>query len=85
MVTACLHRVLLNSENMDTSEFVEFAKATIDYVADYNETLRSRTVLPDVEPGYLIKLLPKEAPQKSEKWQEVFKDLERCIMPGVNC
>ncbi|KYN11806.1 Aromatic-L-amino-acid decarboxylase [Trachymyrmex cornetzi] len=68
---------------MDTSEFVEFAKATIDYVADYTNTVRSRNVLPDVEPGYLSKLLPKEAPQKSEKWQEVLKDVEKYIMPGV--
>lgn len=77
-------RVLLNLENMDTSEFVEFAKATIDYVADYNDSVRSRNVLPDVEPGYLSKLLPKEAPQKSEKWQEVLEDVEKYIMPGVN-
>ncbi|KYN00781.1 Aromatic-L-amino-acid decarboxylase [Cyphomyrmex costatus] len=68
---------------MDSAEFVEFAKATIDYVANYTDTVRSRNVLPDVEPGYLSKLLPKEAPQKSEKWQEVLKDVERCIMPGV--
>lgn len=75
--------VLLNSEDMDTPEFVEFAKATIDYVADYTESLRDRNVLSDVEPGYLSKLLPKEAPQTSEKWQEVLKDVEQHIMPGV--
>ncbi|XP_011693364.1 PREDICTED: aromatic-L-amino-acid decarboxylase-like isoform X2 [Wasmannia auropunctata] len=68
---------------MDTSEFVEFAKATIDYVADYTETLRSRNVLPNVEPGYLSKLLPQEAPEKSEKWQEILKDVEQYIMPGI--
>ncbi|KAL0115752.1 hypothetical protein PUN28_010937 [Cardiocondyla obscurior] len=68
---------------MNTSEFVEFAKATIDYVADYTDSLRSRNVLPDVEPGYLSKLLPNEAPEKSEKWQEVLKDVEQYIMPGI--
>jgi len=73
-----------SEKDMDTPEFVEFAKATIDYVADYTESLKSRNVLPDVEPGYLSKLLPKEAPQKSEKWQEVLKDVEQFIMPGVN-
>lgn len=69
---------------MDTTEFVEFAKATIDFVADYTETLRNRNVLPDVEPGYLSKVLPEQAPQKSEKWQEVLKDVEQYIMPGVS-
>lgn len=69
---------------MDISEFVKFAKATIDFVADYNETLRNRNVLPDVEPGYLSKLLPEQAPQKSEKWQKVLEDVEQYIMPGVS-
>ncbi|XP_014477245.1 PREDICTED: aromatic-L-amino-acid decarboxylase-like [Dinoponera quadriceps] len=68
---------------MDTSEFVEFAKTTIDFVADYNRNLRDRDVLPSVEPGYLSKLLPEEAPHKAEKWQEVLKDVEQYIMPGM--
>lgn len=71
--------------NMDTSEFTDFAKATIDFVADYFTNLRNRSVLPDVEPGYLIKALPKQMPEKSEKWQEVLKDVEQYIMPGVSC
>lgn len=69
---------------MDTPEFVEFAKATIDYAANYTENLRNRNVLPDVKPGYLSELLPKEAPQTPEKWQEVLEDVEQYIMPGVN-
>ncbi|EFN80849.1 aromatic-L-amino-acid decarboxylase [Harpegnathos saltator] len=68
---------------MDTEEFVEFAKKTIDFVADYNKNLASRDVLPSVEPGYLSKLLPEEAPYRAEKWQEVLKDVEQYIMPGV--
>lgn len=43
----------------------------------------SRPVLPDVEPGYLHKLLPEEVPEQPEQWQEVMKDIERVIMPGV--
>lgn len=69
---------------MDISEFVEFAKATIDFVADYNLTLRNRNVLPDVEPGYLSKLIPEEAPEKCESWQKVLDDVEQFIMPGVS-
>lgn len=69
---------------MDTPEFVEFAKATIDFVADYNLTLRNRNVLPDVEPGYLQKLLPEAAPEYSESWQKVLDDMEQYIMPGVS-
>lgn len=69
---------------MDTPEFVEFAKTTIDFVADYTKSLRNRDVLPSVEPGYLSELLPEEAPRKAEKWQEVLKDVRQYIMPGVS-
>lgn len=42
-----------------------------------------RNVLPSVEPGYLEPLLPDEAPYKAEAWQEILKDVDRFIMPGV--
>lgn len=29
-------------------------------------------------------LLPSEAPQTPEKWQDVMADIERVIMPGVS-
>lgn len=43
-----------------------------------------RKVLPTVEPGYMAPLLPTEAPQSPEKWQDVMADIERVIMPGVS-
>ncbi|XP_043513776.1 3,4-dihydroxyphenylacetaldehyde synthase 2-like [Frieseomelitta varia] len=68
---------------MDTKDFIDFGKAVIDFVANYTETLREKNVLPNVEPRYLFNLLPEKAPQKPESWQEVFKDVERYIMPGM--
>ncbi|XP_012286885.1 aromatic-L-amino-acid decarboxylase isoform X2 [Orussus abietinus] len=68
---------------MDVNEFKDFGKAAIDFIGDYTENLRDRKVLPSVEPGYLSKLIPEDAPRKPESWQEVFKDLERVIMPGI--
>lgn len=35
-----------------------------------------------MQPGYLKELIPSEAPQQSEPWQSIMKDLERVIMPG---
>lgn len=69
---------------MEAKEFKEFSKATIDLIVDYNDTIRDRDVLPSVKPGYLSKLIPEEAPQKAETWQDVFKDIERVILPGVS-
>lgn len=42
-----------------------------------------RRVLPKVEPGYLRPLLPNEAPEDPDNWQDVMADIERVIMPGV--
>lgn len=56
----------------------------IDFVVDYNETIRERKVLPDVEPGYLAPLLPDEAPVERDSWSQVFQDVHKCIIPGVS-
>ncbi|XP_066596286.1 3,4-dihydroxyphenylacetaldehyde synthase 2-like [Prorops nasuta] len=68
---------------MESSEFREFGKAMVDFLIEYQEGLRDRSVLPDVEPGYLSKLLPEEAPEKSESWKDVLKDCEQFILPGM--
>ncbi|XP_014223161.1 aromatic-L-amino-acid decarboxylase-like [Trichogramma pretiosum] len=68
---------------MNAQEFREFAKAAVDYVAEYDESVRDRPVLPEVEPGYLARLLPSEPPNEPENWQQVLQDLDRHIMPGM--
>lgn len=68
---------------MDAAEFRIKGKEAVDYIADYLENINKRRVTPDVEPGYLRNLLPKEAPQKGEKWDDIFSDFETKIIPGV--
>nr|AKL78858.1 histidine decarboxylase [Chilo suppressalis] len=55
----------------------------VDYIADYLENIRDRRVYPGVQPGYLHKLLPKEAPVAPEKWDDIFRDVDQHIMPGL--
>ena len=55
----------------------------VDYIADYLENIRERRVFPDVVPGYMREVVPSEAPAKGEKWDDIFGDMERVIMPGV--
>ena len=69
---------------MDANEFRLHGKEMIDYIADYMENIKERRVTPDVEPGYLSELLPREAPQEGERWQAIFDDFEAQIMPGVS-
>lgn len=46
-------------------------------------TCSDRRVTPQVEPGYLRPMLPKNAPEKGEKWDDIMADIERAIMPGI--
>uniref|UniRef100_A0A5S6JWS7 Aromatic-L-amino-acid decarboxylase n=1 Tax=Xenopus tropicalis TaxID=8364 RepID=A0A5S6JWS7_XENTR len=68
---------------MNASEFRKRGKDMVDYVADYLEQIESRQVFPDVEPGYLRPLIPDSAPEEGETYEEIIKDVERVIMPGV--
>ncbi|KAF2975467.1 hypothetical protein EK904_012253 [Melospiza melodia maxima] len=68
---------------MDAAEFRKRGKEMVDYVADYLEKIEKRQVFPDVEPGYLRPLVADCAPQDPESFEDVFKDIEKIIMPGV--
>lgn len=68
---------------MDPNELRSQGRVVLDHMATYWESLRSRPPLPAVQPGYLQQMIPKEAPLKAEKWEDVMKDVDRVIMPGV--
>uniref|UniRef100_A0A671XC40 Aromatic-L-amino-acid decarboxylase n=1 Tax=Sparus aurata TaxID=8175 RepID=A0A671XC40_SPAAU len=68
---------------MDAAEFRRRGKEMVDYVADYLENIEQRPVYPDLEPGYLRSLIPNEAPAEPETYEEIMKDVERVIMPGI--
>ncbi|KAF4519287.1 hypothetical protein B566_EDAN002177 [Ephemera danica] len=72
-----------NSFRMNSQEFGEHGKAMVDYICQYLDTLGSRRVTPDVQPGYLRKLLPNQAPQKPEAWENIMADVDNKIMPGI--
>ncbi|RNA14764.1 tyrosine decarboxylase-like, partial [Brachionus plicatilis] len=73
----------LGKKEMDSDEFRIKGKELIDYIADYMENIKDERVTPDVEPGYLKSLLPREAPVKAEQWDSIFKDFESKILPGI--
>lgn len=68
---------------MDVEEFRRRGKEMVDYVADYLENIEQRPVYPDVQPGYLRTLVPTEAPDEPEPYEDIIKDVERVIMPGI--
>nr|XP_060637502.1 aromatic-L-amino-acid decarboxylase-like [Anolis sagrei ordinatus] len=68
---------------MDAAEFRKRGKEMVDYIADYLEKIEKRQVFPDVQPGYLRPLLPDSAPEEPETYENILKDVEKIIMPGV--
>ncbi|KAI2618863.1 pyridoxal phosphate-dependent transferase [Hypoxylon sp. NC1633] len=68
---------------MDSKQFREAAISSIDDIVKYYDTIEERRVVSTVEPGYLRKLLPEEAPQHGEPWADIHKDLEDKIIPGL--
>ncbi|XP_075868600.1 aromatic-L-amino-acid decarboxylase [Nelusetta ayraudi] len=68
---------------MDTAEFRRRGKEMVDLVADYLENIEERPVYPDLEPGYLRPLIPSEAPVEPDSYEDIIKDVERVIMPGI--
>ena len=69
---------------MDAAEFRRRGKEMVDFVADYQENIEHRRVYPDVEPGYLRSMIPSEAPLEPESYEDVLRDVDRVIMPGVS-
>ncbi|KFD55525.1 hypothetical protein M513_03577 [Trichuris suis] len=68
---------------MEPEQLRKWGKLMIDYVADYWTTLPSRKPCPDVNPGYIRQLVPADAPEKGDSWENIFADLENVIMKGV--
>ncbi|XP_048195532.1 aromatic-L-amino-acid decarboxylase [Perognathus longimembris pacificus] len=68
---------------MNANEFRRRGKEMVDYVADYLEGIEKCQVYPDVEPGYLRPLIPDTAPQEPETFEDIIRDVEKIIMPGV--
>ncbi|XP_044149424.1 aromatic-L-amino-acid decarboxylase-like isoform X1 [Bufo gargarizans] len=68
---------------MNSEEFRNRGKEMVDYITNYLEQIELRQVYPSVEPGYLRPMIPDSAPEEGETYEDIMKDVERVIMPGV--
>jgi len=68
---------------MNNLEFREFGKQMIDFIADYFATIEQRAIKPNVKPGFLLKKLPRTAPNQGEDFAQIFSDYQKHILPGV--
>ncbi|PVD22245.1 hypothetical protein C0Q70_18053 [Pomacea canaliculata] len=68
---------------MESKEFEEHGAEMLHYVTSYLDSIGSRRALPDVQPGFMKGMIPDKAPDTPDSWEDVLKDVERVVMPGV--
>jgi aromatic-L-amino-acid/L-tryptophan decarboxylase len=68
---------------MDTASFRKYGHEFIDWLADYFENIEQYPVKPDVQPGDILKRLPKAPPVHGESMDAIFQDFRRDILPGI--
>jgi aromatic-L-amino-acid decarboxylase len=68
---------------MDNMEFRRFAHEFADWMADYFETVEGLPVKAQVGPGDIYRQLPDKPPLKGEQMEDIFRDFNRIILPGM--
>lgn len=68
---------------MDSTQFREEAHKLVDWMADYFEQVEEYPVKPTVKPGDILDQLPDSAPENGESFEEIFRDFQQIIMPGM--
>ena len=68
---------------MTTDEFRTIAHRTVDWMADYYASVADYPVKSQVAPGEIYRQLPDGIPPASEDFEQILRDFEDIIMPGV--
>jgi glutamate/tyrosine decarboxylase-like PLP-dependent enzyme len=65
-------------------EFRRIGHQLIDRIADYRASVAERPVMSATAPGALRAALPKSAPRHPESFDDIFRDLDELIIPGLS-
>jgi aromatic-L-amino-acid decarboxylase len=68
---------------MTPEDFRKAGHRLIDWIADYRASVDSRSVMARTEPGAIKAKLPSSPPPHPESFEDIVKDLDRIIVPGV--
>ena len=69
---------------MTPDEFRKYGHRLIDWIADYQASVRERAVMAQVKPGDIKKQLPASPPEHPEAMEAVLADLDRIVVPGLS-
>ncbi len=68
---------------MSADQFRVEGKKVIDWIADYYENIEKYPILSQVKPGEIKGSLPENPPQTGESMDEMMRDIDNKIMPGI--
>lgn len=69
--------------DLPDDEFRRLLHEAADWIADYRASIESRRVAPAHEPGMIMRQLPTSPPDHAESMEDVLRDFDRLIMPGI--
>jgi aromatic-L-amino-acid decarboxylase len=69
---------------MDIEEFRAQAHALVDWIADFRAGIAARPVQAQVRPGDVLAQLPADPPDEPQPFDEVMRDLDAIIAPGLS-
>jgi aromatic-L-amino-acid decarboxylase len=78
------HKKYPERVSMDPEEFRRVGHQLIDWIADYRARVAEFPVRSQVEPGTVRVQFPVTPPTQPESFDEIFKDLEQIIVPGLS-
>lgn len=68
---------------MNWDDFPKWGQKVSDWAARYHATLRDRPVRAQTKPGQISAALPAAPPETGEGMDQILKDFETIVMPGI--
>src|SRR5688572_14801114 len=72
---------MASTRDLTPDEFRAHGRTVIDWIAGYLENPEQFPVLPDLQPGALLRALPKSPPGHAEPMADILADFERVVVP----
>jgi aromatic-L-amino-acid decarboxylase len=69
---------------MTPEEFRAIGHRVVDWIADYRRDVATKPVMARTRPGEVRAALPAEPPEEPQSFDEILRDLDRVILPGLS-
>lgn len=73
----------LTNRDMSPEEFRNYGYQVVDWIANYLDKIETFKVVPSITPGDIKKMLPENPPINPQPMDEILKDIDRVIIPGI--